>query len=129
MDEDFRPWLIDVRTNPCLETYCVVLEKVLPAVIEETLKHTLDVIFPPPLEWPENKRHLLPLKGKEDGFAVIFEQSKLGEGEQVEAEEVVAQVQSSRDVYMDDLLLDDSESETNRLSGLEYLLNETMDLE
>ena len=49
MDEEFKPWLIDVHINPCLETYCPALEKVIPQVIEDTFRHTLDVLFPPPL--------------------------------------------------------------------------------
>lgn len=85
MDEDFKPWLIDVHTNPCLETYCVVLEKVLPQVIEDTLRHTADVLFPPPLEWPESKHHLLDGRKKEDGFVLIFDESKLEKKETVHA--------------------------------------------
>jgi hypothetical protein len=76
MDEDFRPWLIDVHTNPALDTYCVVLEKAIPAVVEDVLRHTVDVLFPPPLEWPESKRHLLPVKGRENGFMLIFDEAK-----------------------------------------------------
>jgi hypothetical protein len=72
MDDDFKPWLIDVHTNPSLDTYCQVLEKVLPGVIEDTFKHTVDVLFPPPLEWPENKHHLMVTKSREDGFVLIF---------------------------------------------------------
>lgn len=72
MDDDFKPWLIDVYTNPSLDTYCQVLEKVIPGVIEDALKHTVDVLFPPPLEWPESKHHLMVTKNREDGFVLIF---------------------------------------------------------
>ena len=72
MDEDFKPWLIDVHTNPSLDTYCQVLEKVLPGLIEDVFKHTVDVLFPPPLEWPESKHHLMVTKNREDGFVLVF---------------------------------------------------------
>jgi hypothetical protein len=72
MDDDFRPWLIDVHTNPPLDTYCQVLEKVLPAVVEDALRHTVDVFFPPPLQWPESKHHLMATKNREDGFVLVF---------------------------------------------------------
>jgi hypothetical protein len=49
-------------------------------VVEDTLKHTVDVLFPPPLEWPESKRHLLNAqKEHPDGFELIFEEGKEGE--------------------------------------------------
>ena len=45
VDKDGRVYLIEVNTNPCLECECGVLEKVIPDVIESTLKLTIDTIF------------------------------------------------------------------------------------
>lgn len=125
MDEDFRPWLIDVHTNPALDTYCVALEKVLPWVVEDVLRHTVDVLFPPPLEWPESKHHLLAAKGRENGFMLVFDEATAGQQREVEE---LDGVESDRDVYVDDLLVDDSEEESSqRLAGFEYLLSEGND--
>jgi tubulin--tyrosine ligase len=33
IDEEFRPWLIEINTNPCLELCCPLLSKVIPAMV------------------------------------------------------------------------------------------------
>lgn len=57
IDESFKPWLIEINTNPCLETSCPVLERVIPNLLEDTLKLCLDPLFPPPTDWPASKKH------------------------------------------------------------------------
>ena len=46
LDEDFNSWLIEVNTNPCLEESSELLKRLLPRMIEDMLKLTVDVIFP-----------------------------------------------------------------------------------
>ena len=48
IDEDMKPWLIEVNTNPCLEMGCPLLHKIIPTVIENTFKLCIDPLFPPP---------------------------------------------------------------------------------
>jgi len=38
VDADYGVWLIEVNTNPCLETTCPVLAKIIPQFIEATLQ-------------------------------------------------------------------------------------------
>ena len=59
IDDGFNPWLIEVNTNPCLETSCPVLEKIIPNMLDGAFKLSIDVIYPPPEQWPAAKRHLL----------------------------------------------------------------------
>lgn len=47
IDEDFKVWLIEANTNPCLETSCAFLSRVIPACIDNTLRLVLDPMFPP----------------------------------------------------------------------------------
>ncbi|CDW90267.1 ttl domain containing protein [Stylonychia lemnae] len=47
LDENQRPWLIEVNTNPCLEESSGLLRKLIPRMIDDSLKLTVDVIFPP----------------------------------------------------------------------------------
>lgn len=47
IDEDFKVWLIEANTNPCLETSCAFLSRVIPACIDNTLRLVLDPLFPP----------------------------------------------------------------------------------
>jgi len=46
LDEDFNSWLIEVNTNPCLEESSNLLKMLLPRMIEDMLKLTVDVSFP-----------------------------------------------------------------------------------
>ena len=48
IDEEFRPWLIEINTNPCLELCCPLLQRIIPSVVENTFKLCIDPLFPPP---------------------------------------------------------------------------------
>eukprot|EP00826_Nyctotherus_ovalis_P047239 TRINITY_DN5413_c0_g1_i9.p1 TRINITY_DN5413_c0_g1~~TRINITY_DN5413_c0_g1_i9.p1 ORF type:complete len:363 (+),score=99.11 TRINITY_DN5413_c0_g1_i9:1169-2257(+) len=48
IDSDFNLWLIEVNTNPCLEESSDLLKMLLPRMIDDALKLTVDVLFPPP---------------------------------------------------------------------------------
>ena len=45
--EDLKPYLIEVNTNPCLEESSELLRGLLPRMLDDALKLTLDVVFPP----------------------------------------------------------------------------------
>ena len=47
IDEKFNVYLIEVNTNPCLETPCSLLSSIISSVLDDTFKLTLDVLFPP----------------------------------------------------------------------------------
>ena len=38
VDEDLRPWLIEVNTNPCLELSSPYLARLIPAMLENAIK-------------------------------------------------------------------------------------------
>mmetsp|Transcript_6491 Transcript_6491/g.10436 ORF Transcript_6491/g.10436 Transcript_6491/m.10436 type:complete len:184 (-) Transcript_6491:281-832(-) len=46
LDENYNVWLIEVNTNPCLEESSQLLKDMLPRMIEDMLKLTIDVVFP-----------------------------------------------------------------------------------
>ena len=46
IDQDFNLWLIEVNTNPCIEESSSLLRMLLPRMIDDALKMTLDIIFP-----------------------------------------------------------------------------------
>lgn len=47
IDEDFRTWLIEINTNPYLGTPSPDLEIIVPQMINDVLKLTVDTHFPP----------------------------------------------------------------------------------
>ncbi len=46
IDESFKVWLIEVNTNPCLEESSKILKMLLPRMIDDMLKLTVDAVFP-----------------------------------------------------------------------------------
>eukprot|EP00826_Nyctotherus_ovalis_P065584 TRINITY_DN9642_c0_g2_i1.p2 TRINITY_DN9642_c0_g2~~TRINITY_DN9642_c0_g2_i1.p2 ORF type:complete len:162 (-),score=31.32 TRINITY_DN9642_c0_g2_i1:68-553(-) len=53
VDEEFRVWLIEINTNPCLEESSSLLKRVLPRMVgkrdvtvDDALKLTVDQVFP-----------------------------------------------------------------------------------
>lgn len=49
IDSSFHPWLIEINTNPCLELSCPLLSKLIPAMVDNALRISLDPIYPPPI--------------------------------------------------------------------------------
>ena len=47
IDYLLKPWLIEVNTNPCLEESSGLLKQLVPRMIDDAFKLTLDVVFPP----------------------------------------------------------------------------------
>ena len=45
VDSHCKPWLIEVNTNPCLEESSMLLKKLLPQMLNEAFKLTIDAIF------------------------------------------------------------------------------------
>jgi len=64
IDSDFNLWLIEVNTNPCLEESSNLLKMLLPRMIDDALKLTVDVIFPPHSE--SSQRKVYPVEGYDD---------------------------------------------------------------
>jgi len=47
VDKNLRPWLIEVNTNPCLEESNQLLSQLIPRMLDDAFKLTLDIMFPP----------------------------------------------------------------------------------
>ena len=48
IDEDFKVYLIEANTNPCLELSSLLLAKLIPRMVDNAFRITLDPIFTPP---------------------------------------------------------------------------------
>jgi tubulin--tyrosine ligase len=47
VDSDYETWLIEVNTNPCLEESSPLLQVLIPRMINDALKLTVDQVFGP----------------------------------------------------------------------------------
>ncbi len=45
IDEDFRIYLIEVNTNPCLETSCSLLARIISELLDNTFRIAFDPLF------------------------------------------------------------------------------------
>ena len=41
-----QPWLIEINTNPCIEAVSPLLESLLPRMVDDMFKLTVDKVFP-----------------------------------------------------------------------------------
>ena len=75
IDSDFVPWLIEVNTNPCLELSSPLLTRLIPQMVDQALRLTLDVVFPPPTHYPNTAKHLVPDASLESlNWELIFDE-------------------------------------------------------
>ena len=49
IDADFSVWLIECNTNPSLDESCSLLRQIIPRMIDDAFKLTIDRDFPSPL--------------------------------------------------------------------------------
>ncbi|XP_031505815.1 uncharacterized protein LOC116268178 [Nymphaea colorata] len=84
IDCNYDVWLIEVNTNPCLELSSKLLARIIPTMVEQSLRLTLDAIFPPPTHYPNSQKYLAPDNPLERlQFELIFDEDR--DGEEVEA--------------------------------------------
>ncbi len=77
IDQNFKAWLIEVNTNPCLELSSPLLARIIPSMIENAFKIAVDPLFPPPKEWPKKK----PVPNdlfENNKFSIIFDSAEEG---------------------------------------------------
>ena len=74
IDSDFKLYLIEVNTNPCLETDSPLLSRIIPELINSSFKLALDPLFPCP-DQVLNKRVQTSTLPQEIKFQLIFDNS------------------------------------------------------
>jgi hypothetical protein len=56
IDSDFNVWLIEINTNPCIEESSSLLKVLLPRMLDDAFKLTIDQLFPLPNNIDETKK-------------------------------------------------------------------------
>ena len=41
IDEELKPWLIEINTNPCLELSSPLLARLIPSIVDQTMRYAL----------------------------------------------------------------------------------------
>ena len=75
IDEDFSVFLIEANTNPCLETNCPILSRIVPVMLDSSFRIALDPLLPPPdLNFKRAHEAL-----QENRYTLVFDDSVEGE--------------------------------------------------
>ncbi|CAI2359568.1 unnamed protein product [Moneuplotes crassus] len=77
IDENFKVYLIEVNTNPCLEINCSLLSSVISSLIDNTFRITLDPYYLYPFQFKDSKRNI-PLTDSSSTlskFELIFDEN------------------------------------------------------
>jgi len=72
IDDEFKTYLIEVNTNPCLELSSPLLARLIPNMLENSLKIALDPIFLPP-EAFSTKKAFIGDAAPENRFELAFD--------------------------------------------------------
>jgi tubulin monoglycylase TTLL3/8 len=48
IDSDFKVYIIECNTNPCLELSCPLMARIIPAMLDNVFRVVVDPLFPPP---------------------------------------------------------------------------------
>jgi len=43
IDEDFKVYLIEINTNPCIETGCNLLSRIIPNMLDNALRYKINL--------------------------------------------------------------------------------------
>ena len=79
VDQQLRPWLLEVNTNPCLVVNCPVLERVIPNMLEHALRIAVDTVFPPPGHYSATHKYHIPENATHyNKFELLFDQDRDG---------------------------------------------------
>ena len=108
-DEDFKPYLIEVNTNPCLELSCPLLARLVPSMLENALRIVVDPMFPAP-EGFSLKKSVVQELTPESKFSLVFDEKVDGpELEQAfrAKENVIVEIDEEELSDLDEAALDD----------------------
>lgn len=73
IDDEFKVFLIEVNTNPCLELASPLLARLIPSMLENSLRLVVDPLFPPPDNFSQRKQVVSELC-PENKFELVFDE-------------------------------------------------------
>jgi hypothetical protein len=71
---DFRPWLLEINTNPCLELSSPLLQSLIPSLLENVFRLAVDPLFPPTMFPDKEHEYTIAEKLYENNkFELLFD--------------------------------------------------------
>ena len=74
LDEDFRLYLIEANTNPCLDQCCPLLTRLIPNMVDNALRVAIDPLFPAPEQFANKKSVIIHEMVIENKFELVFDE-------------------------------------------------------
>lgn len=74
IDDEFKIYIIEVNTNPCLELSSPLLARMIPNMLENALKLAVDPMYPPPDNYSQKKAFVGDVC-PETKFELIFDEA------------------------------------------------------
>jgi len=77
IDDNYKPWLIEVNTNPSLCLSSPLLVRIIPQMLENVFRIAVDPLFMPPeiKDWPATHKAIIPDNIIENNkFELIFDE-------------------------------------------------------
>ena len=72
-DDDFKVYLIEVNTNPCLDLGCPLLARLIPNMLENSLRLIVDPLYQPPENFSQKKSVIQEIC-PDNKFELIFDE-------------------------------------------------------
>ena len=114
LDEDWRLYLIEVNTNPCLDCGCSLLQRIIPDLLDNCFKIVLDPMFPSP-DLSQYRKCQLNELPQEIKFTLCFDEDVEGEFLKEKLDKGIPEVEIESDqeqeLQEDDELLVDTEDD------------------
>ena len=79
IDSDFKVYLIECNTNPSLELSCPLQARIIPAMLDNSFRLSVDPLFPPPdfnMAKKNTLHEILPI----NKYELVFDENVDGEG-------------------------------------------------
>ena len=73
IDNEMQAWLIEINTNPCLELSSGLLSRIIPALLDNTLRIAVDPIFGS-CNWNKSKQLLQGNSLFNNKYELIFDE-------------------------------------------------------